>query len=741
VFGVPDNATPANVINLSFATQGMCTPALQTAIDGAISRGVSVVAAAGNANDDVRNYAPANCDGVISVGASDRSGKRAAYSNFGEGIDVSAPGGDLNGDGTSGVYTLSNAGAQGPDADGYAYSQGTSVAAAHVTGAIARLIELNPESSPSLLRFLITGSSSTKRFAGGACDSDPAKGCGSGIVQIASNAMRNTFNFTGGVQTWTVPAGVTSIYVEALGANGGLGGAAANFGGARVQGTMPVTPGETLSIYVGGGGRASSSRGGTSAGGWTGGGNGLGTVGAGGGGATDIRQGGTAVSNRVIVAGGAGGAGNYGNGAAGGFPTGQGSQLCSSTWTNCTFGTNGGTQIGGGANGVGANATATQSGGGGGGYFGGTVAPANGGGAGGSSFTTNAVTSVTHSAGTNTTGSANGSLTITTTVNSLAPTDLLAAGFSRSVDLSWTPWPFDAVTGYRVKWGTDPAALTNQFDVNSPASNVRHQSMTPLAITNRALTSNVATLTTASAHGLAIGDVVTVEGVGAPFNGTVTVTVVPTSTTFRYAATSATNVATAAVSPTGLAQKELSLPIGTTFYYRIATRYTDASQSCNTNCISAYTSPVVSAETVFVQGRVFDYTGAPQIYTVPAGVTWLQVDALAGQGGTAGAFNYRGGLGGRTRATIPVTPGETLFVYTGGAGGGVMRDFDTSTTLPFTYSAGWNGGGTGNNSNAGGGGAAAKAVRLYLCRNPRGRVFGDWALYQLNSCTFRKARL
>jgi hypothetical protein len=221
--GVPDNATPANVINLSFATLGMCTPALQTAIDGAVSRDVTVVAAAGNANDDVRNYAPANCEGVVSVGASDKNGKRAVYSNFGEGIDVSAPGGDLNGDGTSGVYTLSNEGAGEPGVDSYTHTQGTSVAAAHVTGAIARLIELNPKASPSLLRFQITGTSSTKRFADDVCDPDPAKGCGSGIVQIAANSMTNTFNYTGAVQTWTVPAGVTSIYVEALGANGGFG--------------------------------------------------------------------------------------------------------------------------------------------------------------------------------------------------------------------------------------------------------------------------------------------------------------------------------------------------------------------------------------------------------------------------------------------------------------------------------------------------------------------------------------
>ena len=77
-----------------------------------------------------------------------------------------------------------------------------------------------------------------------------------------------------------MPAGVTSIYVEAVGANGGLGSGASR-GGARVQGTLSVTPGEVLNIYVGGGGVGGASG---AAGGWNGGGNGQGTYGAGGGG-------------------------------------------------------------------------------------------------------------------------------------------------------------------------------------------------------------------------------------------------------------------------------------------------------------------------------------------------------------------------------------------------------------------------------------------------------------------------
>ncbi len=69
-------------------------------------------------------------------------------------------------------------------------------------------------------------------------------------------------------------------------------------------------------------------------------------------------------------------------------------------------------------------------------------------------------------------------------------------------------------------------------------------------ITNKALTGNVATLTTGATHGITVGAKAVITGVGAPFDGTYYVTEVPTTTTFRYAKTTA-NVTSAAVSPAG----------------------------------------------------------------------------------------------------------------------------------------------------------------------------------------------
>jgi hypothetical protein len=70
------------------------------------------------------------------------------------------------------------------------------------------------------------------------------------------------------------------------------------------------------------------------------------------------------------------------------------------------------------------------------------------------------------------------------------------------------------------------------------------------SINNKALTSNVATLTTSVAHNLSVGESVVVTGVDATFNGTYTIVAVPTATTFTYAKT-ASNVVSTAVSPVG----------------------------------------------------------------------------------------------------------------------------------------------------------------------------------------------
>jgi len=73
-----------------------------------------------------------------------------------------------------------------------------------------------------------------------------------GFPAIAA-AQSTTFNCTGSVQTYVVPAGVTQVTIDAAGAAGGADeGQSSGGNGARLVANLPVTPGETLNIVVGG---------------------------------------------------------------------------------------------------------------------------------------------------------------------------------------------------------------------------------------------------------------------------------------------------------------------------------------------------------------------------------------------------------------------------------------------------------------------------------------------------------
>jgi large repetitive protein len=937
VAGVEDNPNPADVINLSFTTKSACSATFQAAIDIAIANGSLVAVAAGNANSNVSEYSPANCNGVIAVGATDASGQRAQYSNFGSGIDIAAPGGDINASGDRGIYSLSNKGEQGPSDEGYAYRQGTSMAVAHVSAALARLAALNPTANPTELQSLLT-MSSVRPFAQTTCDVDTEKTCGAGIVQIAANplnpgqltatagvnsvalkwptsaatsvtgvrikwgtnqnslsneftiagrttdsfihmgspvrvtnraltsnvatlttatphgllvgdsiavseidatfngrytvrsvtattftyartasnvgsaalaaagnvqradslstgqtyyyqvayvytdnaqacatacltdysavvsdltqfARSTVFSPTGAPQPYVVPAGITGLNVSATGGSGGATTSFAAGRGGRVEAILPVTPGEVLFFFVGGMNNGAT-------GGWNGGASGT-APGEGGGGASDIRRGiaiteasltsnvarltsaaahGLAVGNsivvagigspfdgtysitsipstttltyartnanvasatvtgaviqtlpasswarRVLVAGGGGGAGSHAAGGSGG-----GLIASAGVAYGGNAGGDAGTQSTGNALGAGAGGT-TNAGGGGGGYWGGGGGAAYAGGGGGSSFTGTGAYGISHTSAAST-GAGSIRVRIPQTTTMVAPTQFTGKGWSRSTELTWTVPPLDDVTGYRIRWGLDPTQIVNQFDVSGGDTNFFTHSATPVSIVSKAKTATVATLTTSVDHRLAVGQEVAVSGVDATFNGIVRVATVPTSKSFTYAL-AGTSVAESVVRPTGLVQRTSQLPVGQTYYYRIASIYTDIAQPCGSSCLSAYSSPIT------VDGRFgvttsFPFTGSTATYTVPAGVGKIQVDVQGAQGGSSTA-PVVGGKGGRVRATLPVTPGETLFLNVGGGGG---------THFPFFFkddvTAGFNGGGTGTGNGSGGGGAS-----------------------------------
>ncbi|MFG6415824.1 S8 family peptidase [Roseateles sp. DC23W] len=186
VSGLPANATPSKVLNLSLGGGGSCDTTSQNAINSARSRGSVVVVAAGNENQNASNSSPANCSGVITVAATDRNGARAYYSNFGNVVTLAAPGGDVRSSSSNGILSTLNAGTQAPGADNYAWYQGTSMAAPHVAGVAALMLSAKPTATPDQIKAALQ--SSARAFPGS------CSGCGAGIL----NAQAAVQAITGG---------------------------------------------------------------------------------------------------------------------------------------------------------------------------------------------------------------------------------------------------------------------------------------------------------------------------------------------------------------------------------------------------------------------------------------------------------------------------------------------------------------------------------------------------------------
>jgi serine protease len=206
VSGVPANAFPAKVLNLSLGGGGTCDTTTQNAINSARSRGAIVVVAAGNSNANAANFSPASCGGVISVAATNRSGGRAYYSNFGTVVDVAAPGGDVRSSATNGILSTLNSGSGAPGADSLAWYQGTSMAAPHVAGVVALMLAANPALTPDEVESRLKSSArafpaTCSQCGTGLVDANAAVvaatgggggGGGTVVAEVESNNTRNT---------------------------------------------------------------------------------------------------------------------------------------------------------------------------------------------------------------------------------------------------------------------------------------------------------------------------------------------------------------------------------------------------------------------------------------------------------------------------------------------------------------------------------------------------------------------
>lgn len=206
------NDNPADIINLSIGIFRFCPASMQEAINEVVERGVVVVAAAGNDKVSTQYYAPGGCNNVISVAAGDARGVLAPYSNYGAEVDLIAPGGDLsrddNGDGrpdgilsTKTAHNCVDPVTNESIADCfYAYEQGTSMAAPHVSAALALIKSKRPDLSGQSLSDVLLNSLTTRteEQCSGLCvqypGAEPIEGsdglcrrpCGGGLLNMSN---------------------------------------------------------------------------------------------------------------------------------------------------------------------------------------------------------------------------------------------------------------------------------------------------------------------------------------------------------------------------------------------------------------------------------------------------------------------------------------------------------------------------------------------------------------------------
>lgn len=225
IAGAPLNGTPARVINLSLGSPAgtTCFAYMQDAIDYANANRAVVVASAGNEGVDGIG-APANCSGVIAVGAHTRSGDLANYSNRNESVTLTAPGGGSCQTQTGTclsepTVSAGNAGTRSPGGEQQAvYFAGTSAAAPHVSAAAALLLAVNGDLTPAQVRSTLV-STARPHASDSFCAANPTK-CGAGMLD-AQAALSTVSPPTLTLDTPTAPVIGSSLVTLRVAPTGG----------------------------------------------------------------------------------------------------------------------------------------------------------------------------------------------------------------------------------------------------------------------------------------------------------------------------------------------------------------------------------------------------------------------------------------------------------------------------------------------------------------------------------------
>ena len=182
--GLPNAPAAIKTVNMSLGDTEPCDSQSQEQISTLIQQGKTVVAAAGNDNQNVSQIFPANCSGVIAVAATGPSGERAWYTNWGPRVDIAAPGGNSV---NSATYNLIYSTVK----EGYASYEGTSMASPHVAGLASLMYSVYPGILPEQILIIMRKTSTAFPTKSQISQADlmscvnpekPLETCGAGII-------------------------------------------------------------------------------------------------------------------------------------------------------------------------------------------------------------------------------------------------------------------------------------------------------------------------------------------------------------------------------------------------------------------------------------------------------------------------------------------------------------------------------------------------------------------------------